>query len=547
MKYLKIPKDFECPILHEVMVDPVFTADGDSYERNAIEKWLKDHDTNPKTNLRLEHKKLVSNKQLKSQISSFVDMHKKEFETELFEAAATGDDETLGVILKLGIHVDTIDEKGWSGLHHAAFAGKAGTAEFLLAHGTKNGSTTANYDDVRRFPTQIPETPNEVISNLHLKLLSIEVELSQITFLCNECYRIKPVYKGSMNSSESSQHAKDTTNYELTSIKNTLALFQQINQQMQFGLMGKEISISINKKIAVIESNIFKSEREFQSLLAFYSNYRNSRSEDRIGQMNHFLSSLRDDVVAQLTRLKQALVEIKNAAEKQQAPEEYRPLLRKLAAIHLAVISGNAETVKTVLNQLNSKETLLQGDTQAWTPLHWAAYSGNLAIVTLLLEKNAPLNCQDIDGLSPLHIAVYQHAETIIDYFIQQGADIKMLDKQEESPIALAKRMEKKQLAQSMQQMYRQRKQEIKHKSEATIVAQAQQIARLEEQLNALFKHVGITVEPKSTNSPSITNVLAQTLMAPPKELPSVPTPEAAVLTETITDDELVKPSNKKY
>lgn len=45
----KMPPEFVDCITQEIMADPVITADGHSYERAAIEKWLKLHDTSPKT------------------------------------------------------------------------------------------------------------------------------------------------------------------------------------------------------------------------------------------------------------------------------------------------------------------------------------------------------------------------------------------------------------------------------------------------------------------------------------------------------------------
>merc|ERR1712146_346013 len=39
--------EFLCPLTRELMRDPVFTADGQTYEREAIEAWLRDHDTSP--------------------------------------------------------------------------------------------------------------------------------------------------------------------------------------------------------------------------------------------------------------------------------------------------------------------------------------------------------------------------------------------------------------------------------------------------------------------------------------------------------------------
>ncbi len=57
-----------CPITQAVMVDPVITADGHTYERTAIAKWLRDHDTSPNTNNPLDHKRLTPNYALRIMI-----------------------------------------------------------------------------------------------------------------------------------------------------------------------------------------------------------------------------------------------------------------------------------------------------------------------------------------------------------------------------------------------------------------------------------------------------------------------------------------------
>lgn len=53
---------------HEVMTDPVLARDGFSYERAAIEHWLRTHDTSPMTNQRLPSRELVPNNALRSAI-----------------------------------------------------------------------------------------------------------------------------------------------------------------------------------------------------------------------------------------------------------------------------------------------------------------------------------------------------------------------------------------------------------------------------------------------------------------------------------------------
>ncbi|KAK4848240.1 hypothetical protein QYF36_010669 [Acer negundo] len=67
------PSYFNCPILQEVMQDPVVAADGYTYEAEALRGWLDSgHDTSPMTNLRLSHTDLVPNRALRSAIQEWL-------------------------------------------------------------------------------------------------------------------------------------------------------------------------------------------------------------------------------------------------------------------------------------------------------------------------------------------------------------------------------------------------------------------------------------------------------------------------------------------
>ena len=77
-----IGREFVCPITMLPFKDPVLAADGHSYERTAIEEWLKLHATSPLTNLPLPHKQLVPNRAIKSALESM----------QLFSGAAAGAD-----------------------------------------------------------------------------------------------------------------------------------------------------------------------------------------------------------------------------------------------------------------------------------------------------------------------------------------------------------------------------------------------------------------------------------------------------------------------
>ena len=50
------------------MKDPVICADGHTYERNAIEEWLRSNSRSPKTNQRLFSRDLIPNHALRCTI-----------------------------------------------------------------------------------------------------------------------------------------------------------------------------------------------------------------------------------------------------------------------------------------------------------------------------------------------------------------------------------------------------------------------------------------------------------------------------------------------
>lgn len=66
-----VEPDFMCPILHERMKVPVLAADGFTYERQAIEKWLSMHNTSPMTGAVLVHRYLTENFALRHLIETY--------------------------------------------------------------------------------------------------------------------------------------------------------------------------------------------------------------------------------------------------------------------------------------------------------------------------------------------------------------------------------------------------------------------------------------------------------------------------------------------
>lgn len=66
----EVDEELCCPLTMEPMVDPVFTSDGHTYERGAIEAWLVTNTTSPLTNEKLQHGNLVPNMLARSQLAA---------------------------------------------------------------------------------------------------------------------------------------------------------------------------------------------------------------------------------------------------------------------------------------------------------------------------------------------------------------------------------------------------------------------------------------------------------------------------------------------
>jgi ankyrin repeat protein len=72
------------------------------------------------------------------------------------------------------------------------------------------------------------------------------------------------------------------------------------------------------------------------------------------------------------------------------------------------------------------------------TPLHWAAVSGALEVVELLVEAGADPNFQDASGRSPLHWAARLNRTDVVRALLQAGADPKMVDLDFMTPLMCA-------------------------------------------------------------------------------------------------------------
>lgn len=75
-------------------------------------------------------------------------------------------------------------------------------------------------------------------------------------------------------------------------------------------------------------------------------------------------------------------------------------------AIHLAIVKGNAEIVKILLDNGADIEKKAKNNERA-TPLHWAVFFVQPTMVSLLLDSGAAVNSKDVHSSTPLDTAAY--------------------------------------------------------------------------------------------------------------------------------------------
>lgn len=106
--------------------------------------------------------------------------------------------------------------------------------------------------------------------------------------------------------------------------------------------------------------------------------------------------------------------------------------------IHSAASNAHKNIVLLFVQQglsINDPDTNL-----IWTPLHYAAHSGNLDFVQSLLAEGANFNAVDADNAKPLHIAAERGYQRVIELLIKQGMNVNDLGQDNWTPLHYAAR-----------------------------------------------------------------------------------------------------------
>jgi hypothetical protein len=94
------------------------------------------------------------------------------------------------------------------------------------------------------------------------------------------------------------------------------------------------------------------------------------------------------------------------------------------------------EKVKALLKA--NPDLVSSKDNDGATPLHTAAYAGQLKIVETLVSCGASVNATTADGVSPLHWAAAMGYVDVCKFLLLKGADIHAVDRLDRLPIVYA-------------------------------------------------------------------------------------------------------------
>ena len=83
----------------------------------------------------------------------------------------------------------------------------------------------------------------------------------------------------------------------------------------------------------------------------------------------------------------------------------------------MAALKGHLDLVKKLIDR--GADVNKPG----WTPLHYAATSGHLAIMELLLEHHAFIDAESPNGTTPLMMAAHYGTPAAVKLLLEAGAD----------------------------------------------------------------------------------------------------------------------------
>jgi hypothetical protein len=145
MPKVTTPEEFNCPITHQLLVDPVIAVDFHTYERAAIKKWFSANNTSPMSNENIVNKTLRTNLFAKKSIEQFLEANKVCKEEKFWEAIEARNAEELKQLRFLERYLESKNASGYTPLHYAVESGDESIIKILLQEGAYVDIREDNY------------------------------------------------------------------------------------------------------------------------------------------------------------------------------------------------------------------------------------------------------------------------------------------------------------------------------------------------------------------------------------------------------------------
>ncbi|MFN7094567.1 MAG: ankyrin repeat domain-containing protein, partial [Burkholderiales bacterium] len=145
MPKIEFPENLLCPLTHEPFKEPVIAKDGHTYEKEAIEKWVIEKGTSPKTQENLSYR-FFTNWDKKSQIAEFLEEKKICSKEAFIETVRIGSVEEVEKLNYLEHYLEAKDNNGLTPLHIATHDRQNEMVAFLLRQGANIEAKTKLVD-----------------------------------------------------------------------------------------------------------------------------------------------------------------------------------------------------------------------------------------------------------------------------------------------------------------------------------------------------------------------------------------------------------------
>ena len=103
--------------------------------------------------------------------------------------------------------------------------------------------------------------------------------------------------------------------------------------------------------------------------------------------------------------------------------------------LHIAAFAGNVSAVRLLVQNGADIDTTAFG---GWNALHYAAFGGQLQVAKIMVAMGIPINSVDIGGETPLFYAIESENLNMIEWMVNNGSEINHQNNNNETPLTIA-------------------------------------------------------------------------------------------------------------